>query len=233
MSSRSVTPSVYRCERRTCTVDLQTVTHLRSLKRPGETRDITRQPLAPNLIRAALTVGVIVSLSSCGSRGNSSETTVSLPGESATTSVEATTTEANVPATVATTPPTSAGTTTTTMEAATAIAQITENWETFFHAGTPLAEREALLEDGAQYVEALTVRATDPLQAQASAVVHDVTLNDATHAHVTYDVILGETVALPAAEGNAVLQDGTWKVSAESFCSLIALGASEPIPGCS
>jgi hypothetical protein len=28
------------------------------------------------------------------------------------------------------------------------------------------------------------------------------------------------------------LQDGVWKVAADSFCALIALGATAPIPGC-
>lgn len=121
----------------------------------------------------------------------------------------------------------------TTVDAAAAIAEITANWQTFFHAGTPLADRQALLEDGAQYEQALTIRSADPLQAQASAVVRSVTLTDATHAHVVFDVMLGDTVALPAAEGDAILQDGTWKVRAESFCALILLGATEPIPGCS
>ncbi|HSB86879.1 MAG TPA: hypothetical protein VLD86_11240 [Ilumatobacteraceae bacterium] len=204
----------------------------------GETGGIVRQRLASNLIGAGLTLVVALTVSACGSRSKSIESTVSLPGSSTTTSVQATSTAAATTAVATSTtegttaPPTSAGATTTTNEAA-AIAQITENWETFFRAGTPLAEREALLEDGSKYEQALTMRSADPLQAQASADVRDVTLTDATHAHVIYDVILGETVALPAAEGNAVLQDGTWKVGAESFCSLIALGASEPIPGCS
>jgi hypothetical protein len=119
------------------------------------------------------------------------------------------------------------------VDAATTIATITANWERFFAAGTPIPERESLLEDGPQYEQALQIRAADPLQAQASARVTNVELVDATTAHVVYDVYLGETVALPGAEGNAVLQDGMWKVSAESFCSLITLGASGPIPGCS
>ncbi len=132
-----------------------------------------------------------------------------------------------------TAPPTSAGATTTIADPAAAIAQITANWERFFLAGTPIAERETLLEDGLLYVEALTIRSADPLQAQAGAAVREVTLLDPEHAHVVYDVMLGETVALPGAEGTAVLRNGTWKVSAESFCSLIVLGATEPIPGCS
>lgn len=114
-----------------------------------------------------------------------------------------------------------------------AIAEITENWERFFQAGTPLDERATLLEDGSEYTEALEIRAADPLQAQASAEVLEVELTDAEHARVVYDVTIGEEVALPEAEGVAVLQDGTWKVSADSFCALITLGATEPIPGCS
>jgi hypothetical protein len=52
-------------------------------------------------------------------------------------------------------------------------------------------------------------------------------------AGVTYDVALNGQVALPDAQGQAVLQDGVWKVSSASFCSLITIGASAPIPGCS
>lgn len=122
--------------------------------------------------------------------------------------------------------------TSTTIDTGAAITIITQNWERFFLAGTPLAERETLLEDGSRYAEALSGRATDPLQAQASAKVRRVDVIDGQHARVVYDVLLGGTVALPAAEGNAVFQDRTWKVSAESFCSLISLGASAPIPGC-
>ena len=179
-----------------------------------------------------LIFGIVISPIACGSRSKSSETTATTVAGSSTTSAQTSTTAAST-TTSATAPPTSAAATTTTMDTAAAIAQITQNWEKFFLAGTPLAEREALLEDGSQYEQALTVRASDPLQAEASATVTNVTLTDATHAHVIYDVSLSGTVALPGAEGNALLQDGTWKVSAESFCSLIALGATEPIPGCS
>jgi len=52
-------------------------------------------------------------------------------------------------------------------------------------------------------------------------------------ATVTYDVLLNGSLALPDAQGIAVLQGGVWKVGAESFCALISLGATGPIPGCS
>ena len=126
-----------------------------------------------------------------------------------------------------------AATPSTTLDPAATKAQITANWEKFFSHTSTLAERQALLENGANYAEALAQRAQDPLQAQATATVKDVQLTDADHASVTYDVLLNGQVALSNAAGTAVLQDGTWKVSAQSFCSLVTLGATKPIPGCS
>jgi hypothetical protein len=89
------------------------------------------------------------------------------------------------------------------------------------------------LENGASLQQALEQRATDPLQQQASAKVKNVDLTAPDHATVTYDVLLNGTVALADSQGIAVLQEGVWKVSANSFCALISLGATAPIPGCS
>jgi len=79
---------------------------------------------------------------------------------------------------------------------------------------------------------ALVLRAQDPLMQQASATVKLVTLTGPDQAMVSYDVLLSGKVALADAQGTAVLQDGVWKVSVESFCALISLGATEAIPGC-
>jgi len=123
--------------------------------------------------------------------------------------------------------------TSTTIDAVAATAQITAGWERFFDHTTPLADREALLEDGPSYAAALITRSKDPLQAQASAKVTAVVLTASDRATVTYDVLLNGTVALPGAQGEAVQQGGIWKVSAQSFCSLVTLGATSPVPGCS
>lgn len=137
----------------------------------------------------------------------------------------------SAPPSVTTTP--TATPTTTTLDVGAAKAQITANWEKFFNNQTSIPDREALLENGAQYDQALRIRSADPLQAQASAKVKSVELTGADRATVTYDVYLKDQVALPGAEGIAVLQGGTWKVSAQSFCSLVTLGATGTIPGCS
>jgi hypothetical protein len=128
---------------------------------------------------------------------------------------------------------TTTGSSATTVDAAAAKAQITTNWERFFLPSTSLADRAALLENGAALQAALEQRAKDPLQQQASAKVKAIDLTAPDRATVTYDVSLNGTVALPDAQGVAVLQQGVWKVSADSFCALISLGATDPIPGCS
>lgn len=174
-----------------------------------------RQPL-----RGAIALALVLT-SGCGTRVRDQLRALSTPGATSTT------------AAATTAPPTTAPATTTgPIDAAAARAEITANWEKFFRATSTIAEREALLENGSQYVAALTQRSTDPLQAQASAKVTAVQVSGPDRAAVTYDVSLNGNVALPGAQGVAVLQDGVWKVGAQSFCSLVSLGATGPIPGC-
>ena len=123
--------------------------------------------------------------------------------------------------------------TTTTTDVAAAKAKIAANWEMFFSAKTPLASRQTVLENGSQYQQALLARSKDPLMAEASAKVNSVELTGPDQASVSYDVSLNGQTALAGATGVAVLQDGVWKVSAQSFCALITLGTTQSIPGCS
>ena len=94
-----------------------------------------------------------------------------------------------------------------------------------------MAQRQSLLENGPQYAAALASFAGNPLATKASAIVHQVTLLPPDHATVTYDVLLSGTPALQGAAGQAVLQDGVWKVTDQSFCSLVTLAGK--VPGCS
>jgi hypothetical protein len=64
--------------------------------------------------------------------------------------------------------------------------------------------------------------------------VDSVTLDSATKATVKYDLsAVGATVA-SGASGSSVLQDGTWKVGDDVFCSLLteakAAGITVPVP---
>jgi hypothetical protein len=186
----------------------------------------------------AAVVAVAV-LAACGSRVPATHPSTT-PAETAPSSTPASTTAAGstttVPAvTTAGTVPSSAAATTTTapFDQAAATAQVTANWEKFFTPGTSIDERVALLENGAALRTAIEQSATNPLQQQVSAKVTQVTFTSPTEATVTYDVSLNGTVALPAAQGMAVMEGGTWKVAQASFCSLLSLAATGPIPGCS
>ena len=184
-------------------------------------------------VPAAMITGLLL-LAACGTRATSTKPTVQIAptGTTAAASTTPATSPVTAPATTAATI-TAAAATSTTADVVTTKAAITANWERFFLPTTSIADRVALLENGATLQQALEQRAKDPLQQQASATVKTVELTAPDRATVTYDVSLNGTVALPDAQGTAVLQDGMWKVGAESFCALIVLGATGPIPGCS
>jgi hypothetical protein len=58
-----------------------------------------------------------------------------------------------------------------------------------------------------------------------------VKITSASTAMVTYDLHSG-TTTLPGADGNAVFVDGQWKVAKATFCGLIGLEYSKPLPNC-
>jgi hypothetical protein len=86
-----------------------------------------------------------------------------------------------------------------------------------------VAGKAALLENGSQFSKELEAQAASPLTKAATVRITDVKMVSATAADVTYDLLVGGTAALPGQKGQAVLQDGAWKVSAASFQALLAL----------
>ncbi|MER7582444.1 hypothetical protein [Kitasatospora sp. NPDC097691] len=113
---------------------------------------------------------------------------------------------------------------------------ITTNWEKFFDPATPIADKAALLQGGDALLPVLQGFSQDPRVGQVQAKVTDVSFTDASTATVTYSLSLQGTVVEPSASGQAVLENGTWKVSRSTLCGLLtqAGGASgTPIPGCS
>jgi hypothetical protein len=101
-----------------------------------------------------------------------------------------------------------------------AVAQITQNWQTFFSSGATTSQRENLLENGAQFAPALTALGSIPVTSK----VDNVALDSSTRATVTYDLdALGTTVA-SAQKGSSVLQNGTWKIGDDVLCGLLTQG---------
>jgi hypothetical protein len=106
---------------------------------------------------------------------------------------------------------------------ATAEAQIKANWEKFFAAATPVADRIALLQNGPQFAGVIEAQSKSPLAQGSSAKVTAVTVVSATKAKVTYSILLSGAVVLPDMKGEAVFDAGVWKVSAKSFQALLTL----------
>jgi hypothetical protein len=112
-----------------------------------------------------------------------------------------------------------------------AAAQIKANWEKFFDASTPVAEKVKLLQNGAALESAIKAFANFPLASGIGAKVTNVTVSSATKAAVTYNLTSSSGGALLSGQkGVAVYQDGTWKVGDESLCGLFRLIPGGTVP---
>jgi len=112
-----------------------------------------------------------------------------------------------------------------------AVAQITANWEKFFDASTPTADKVKLLQNGTVFEPAIKAFASFPLASGIAAKVTSVTINSATKAAVTYNLTAaGGSALLSGQKGVAVYQDGTWKVGDASLCGLFKLIPGGTIP---
>jgi|ERR1700722_5119688 hypothetical protein len=111
-----------------------------------------------------------------------------------------------------------------------AAAQITANWEKFFDASTPTAQRVALLQNGTVFAPAITAFSKLPLANGIGAKVTAVTVTSATGATVTYNIVSGNTALLSGQKGTSVYQDGTWKVGDASLCGLFKLIPGGSVP---
>ncbi|MEV4555484.1 hypothetical protein AB0K51_00640 [Kitasatospora sp. NPDC049285] len=131
--------------------------------------------------------------------------------------------------------PNASATGTAPADPAAAKASITANWEKFFDPATSLPDKAALLQNGEQLAPVLQGFASDPRVGQVKATVTNVQFTSATTAAVTYSLSLQGAVVQPDASGQAVLENGTWKVSTSTLCGLVQLsgGATTAVPGCS
>jgi hypothetical protein len=135
------------------------------------------------------------------------------------------------PSSVTSTTP--AATATAPADPAAAKAEITKNWEKFLSSGTSSTVATALLEDGDQLGPALSKAQQEDKTTggNRSAKVKKITFTSATTANVNYILHAAGTTLNSA--GTAVLQNGVWKVTTVTFCTLVVLGNGErPVKGC-
>lgn len=116
-----------------------------------------------------------------------------------------------------------------------AIADITTAWTTFFHSGTKPSVAKQLLQNGSNLGKAIKVasQVQQKSKLKEDAKVSKVVFSSPAAATVTYSLLSHGSTLLPDATGQAVLENGQWKVSQSTFCTLVALGAgNEKVPGC-
>jgi hypothetical protein len=181
-------------------------------------RLIMRHTPIQSVLVGALLLGLLALAAACG--GSSGTTTTTGPATTASPTTSA------GPTTSVTGP----STTTYTPAPGSTEATIKTNWEKFFNGTLPVTDKVGLLENGQQYTSQLDAQAASPLAKGATASVSAITLISPTQATVTYSILVGGQPALPNQSGQAVLQDGVWKVSAQSFLALLQLeqGGSTP-----
>lgn len=107
--------------------------------------------------------------------------------------------------------------------AASTTSKIEADWVAFFSGSTDANRKIALVQDGPSFAKVIKSQSTSPLAQSASAKVSKVVVDSKDTATVRYTVNLGGKPALTNQKGEAVLEGGTWKVGAKSFCSLLAL----------
>jgi hypothetical protein len=123
-----------------------------------------------------------------------------------------------------------AATPTSSSAAGSAQAQIKANWTSFFAASTPVPTRVKLLEDGTEFQSILKSQSGHGLASSASAKVLSVGMISSSQALVKYDILIAGATALAGQSGDAVLQNGTWKVGVQSFCGLLKLEGLKSLP---
>lgn len=105
--------------------------------------------------------------------------------------------------------------------------EIIANFERFFDSETPQEEAFTLAEDIDEIGEALTAAAEAfPLPGRRTVEVGDVTFTSETSADVAFAILVAGEVLLPDVDGNAVLEDGVWKVGRKTNCDLAALAGT-------
>jgi hypothetical protein len=104
-------------------------------------------------------------------------------------------------------------------------AKITAAWEKFFDPSVPVAQKTNIVENYNSLKPILEAQSNSPQAKNIKAKVKDVTLQSGGQAKVDYDILNAQTGdSLLASSGAAIKQGSDWKVSQQTFCSLVKLG---------
>ena len=106
---------------------------------------------------------------------------------------------------------------------------VEQAYSLFFSTATSLARSMAVLQHGKEFCPSLLeVNDTSYGKKKTSATVSSVTLSKPKVAVVKFTIRVSGQVVLPNSKGYAVVEDGDWKVAAQTFCQLLTLEGHPP-----
>jgi len=107
---------------------------------------------------------------------------------------------------------------------------ITTAYIRFFDSTVAQAQKLGLIQDGAEFSQAISQESRSEFAKSESVQVTKVGVNSANKATVIFTVVRDGSPALANQTGYAVLEDGRWKVAGATFCNVLATqGAVPPV----
>jgi hypothetical protein len=154
----------------------------------------------------AASIAVAILMAACGSSGSKSATSSPITSASAPSTASSSAAASGTPADPVTK------------------AAVTRAYTKFFNFRTPVAENVARLQHGDALKSAVLADAKVGRTQQITSSVASVTVMSSDVAKVVWTLNTAGNPVLPNTSGYAVREDGVWKVAAQTFCALAAMG---------
>lgn len=108
------------------------------------------------------------------------------------------------------------------------VKQVSAAYAALFGSSAPFAKAVASLQHGAAFAATIKRESKGSYAQTSAAKVSSVRLLSSDLAAVTFSISSGGQTMLPNSQGNAVKENGTWKVAARTFCGLLRLEGTAP-----
>ena len=102
------------------------------------------------------------------------------------------------------------------------------NFNKFFNLSTSMTERQALLQNGSQFAQAMNSEFSQLSNESLSVVVNSSSLTSDSTLNLNYTIELNGQPVLKDQSGEMLKINGTWVVSDSTLCTLLSLGGSAP-----
>lgn len=102
------------------------------------------------------------------------------------------------------------------------------NFKKFFTVSTTMTERQALLQNGSQFAQAMNAEFTQLNNEAPSVIVNSSSLTNSTTLKVNYTIDLNGQPVLQDQSGEVLKIGNTWEVSDSTLCQLLSLAGTPP-----